>query len=104
MNNPWDLNLREQEIVSSLVHHGALSAVAEDVGLTVHAIEWNLQNVKRKMNLAHTVLVAVEWTRFVMETPETRRRNRKLRETLARKKQRAQGAHVPNSVFALGGI
>lgn len=63
--NPWGLTGREQEVIGAVSAQGSSKLAARQLGLSHRTVEIYLSNIRKKMGLAHTLLVALAWDRYV---------------------------------------
>lgn len=63
--NPWKLTDREQEVLSLVGKTGTSKMAARALGISHRTVEVYLCRVREKMGVAHTLLAAIEWDRYV---------------------------------------
>jgi DNA-binding CsgD family transcriptional regulator len=61
----WNLSDREQEVLSIMGKLGTAKLVARELHLSHRTVEIYLANVRRKMQVGHTVLAVLAWDRYV---------------------------------------
>lgn len=63
-DNPWRLQPSVVKVLDALIEEGSPKRVAATLDRAVNTVEQHLMTARIRMQVEHTVLVAVLWDRF----------------------------------------